>query len=254
MIVGHLKSNPDITLLALSREPQHLSVETDIFGEKKFTSFVCPLSLTYILDPSLPKHEKHFEELLSLLDASILPYQSLFLQASLNSDKVQSALILDASLPDSHVALQLLHSLKIKTLAYTLDQFEMQKPLNDEFPQAFMIFTPVDKMVQRAKEVTRGAGFDVIVDYGGEVGEQKRGVIRMLGPFGRVITTARDLQIDPPESEILQELSATIQYTSKETLFKSHTHDAVLLNIISDVVQKHSQGALRVYKPYAIKL
>jgi len=94
-----------------------LRVETDIFGEKKFTNFVSPLSLTHILDPSL--EDNHYLELLSLLDASILPYQSLYLQASLNSDKAQSVLILDACLPDSHLALQLLRN--VNTLAYTHD-------------------------------------------------------------------------------------------------------------------------------------
>jgi len=60
---------------------------------------------------------------------------------------------------------------KVRTLVYTLDQFELQKPLSDEFPQAQMIFTPTEKLFVKAKELTCDLGYDMIIDFGGTISD-----------------------------------------------------------------------------------
>jgi hypothetical protein len=75
--------------------------------------------------------------------------------------------------------------------------------LNEDFPLAFPVFIPIDKLVGKCKEITMGLGFDLIVDMGASFNELKRNIMKLCGPFCRVITTCKDAQIDPPESLIL---------------------------------------------------
>jgi hypothetical protein len=147
------------------------------------------------------------EEFLSTVSNGLLVYQSLFYQASVNSEKIQSALILDASLPESLIALRLLTKIA-RIIVVTVDQFDMQKTLQEEFPQAQIVFMHSQKNIDKAWAVTCGLGFDLICDYGGWMDTSRRSIIKMLGVFGRIITTSRQLQIDQPESNILSTLNA----------------------------------------------
>jgi len=143
-------------------------------------------------------------ELLSAIEYSLIVYQSLFMQAGINEEKTQSALVLDANLPESQIALQILtRTVKVVTLAYTLDQFDNKTVLKEGFPSSHMIFTPTEKLLNKATEISCGLGFDLILDYGGEFSANKRTILKLCGPFARIITTAKDLQIDPPETELL---------------------------------------------------
>ena len=100
----------------------------------------------------------------------MIVYQSFYFQAGINKDKVQSALVLDAGLPESRIAMQLLSKvIRVPTVVFTLDQFDFQKQLKEEFPQAQMIFTPTEKLLTSATEISCGLGFDLILDYGGEL-------------------------------------------------------------------------------------
>lgn len=86
----------------------------------------------------------------------------------MSKEKVNSVLILDICLPESLVALQVLYKvLGIRTIVYSLDQFELQKPLGETFPEAFMIFTPTEKLLEKASEISCGLGYDLILDFEG---------------------------------------------------------------------------------------
>jgi hypothetical protein len=45
------------------------------------------------------------EDFLETLDRAFIVYQTLFMQASVNQEKVQQALIIDGSLPESRIAI-----------------------------------------------------------------------------------------------------------------------------------------------------
>jgi len=45
------------------------------------------------------------EDLLETLDRAFIVYQTLFVQASVNQDKIQQALIIDGSLPESRISI-----------------------------------------------------------------------------------------------------------------------------------------------------
>lgn len=73
----------------------------------------------------------------------------------------------------------------------------------EEFPQAHMIFTPTEKLYNKAQEITCGLGFDLIIDFDSSLQLMKRNVFKLCSPFARIITTSQDLQLDPPETKIL---------------------------------------------------
>jgi len=107
-------------------------------------------------------------------------------------------------LPESRLALQILsRKVGIRTLVATIDQFDMQKVLQEEFPQAHVIFTPSEKNIEKTFQVTCGLGFDLIIDYSGMIEGNRRQIMKMLSIFGRLITTSTNLQLDPPETKIL---------------------------------------------------
>lgn len=87
----------------------------------------------------------------------------------------------------------------------------MQKTLQEEFPQAHIIFMHSEKNIDKALAVTCGLGFDLICDYGGYFMESsRRSTLKMVGIFGKIITksTTTTLQLDPPETAILSQLNA----------------------------------------------
>lgn len=89
-----------------------------------------------------------------------------------------------------------------------------------------------EKNIDKAWAVTCGLGFDLICDYGAWMDTNRRTIIKMLGIFGRIITTSKSLQIDQPESSILSQLNAQIIYTSNETMIESGMYDGVIRTIV----------------------
>jgi threonine dehydrogenase-like Zn-dependent dehydrogenase len=86
----------------------------------------------------------------------------------------------------------------------------MQKSLQEEFPQAHIIFMHCEKNIDKALAITCGLGFDLVCDYGGYMETNRRSIIKMLGIFGRIITKTGGgvLQFDPPEIAIFSQLNA----------------------------------------------
>jgi len=73
----------------------------------------------------------------------------------------------DGSLPESRVALQvLIKIIQVKTVVVTLDQLDVQKQIQEEFPQVHILFTPTEKHLSKALDISCGLGFDLILDYG----------------------------------------------------------------------------------------
>jgi hypothetical protein len=68
--------------VAYSRKYQEVTVEKDVFEDIKVSPVRVPKSL------AVPLESQPSEALLSLIDNSLLVYQSLFFQAAINRDKV----------------------------------------------------------------------------------------------------------------------------------------------------------------------
>jgi hypothetical protein len=115
-----------------------------------------------------------------------------------------------------------------------------------------MIFTPIDKLQVEGKDITLGMGYDLIIDFGGDLNEIKRTVLKLCSPFAKIITTCDNLQIDPPESKVIQSSSLSIIFTNKQTMLKSGMMDGSLMNIFKDVIERHHSGELKGLKPYNV--
>ena len=91
-----------------------------------------------------------------------------------------------------------------------------------------MIFTPTEKLLQKGTEISCGLGYDLIVDYGGDLSASKRVIMKLCSPFARVVTTSRDLQLDPPESELLSRLCIQLIMASGDTMLECGLFDGTI--------------------------
>ena len=85
----------------------------------------------------------------------------------------------------------------------------------------------------------------MIVDFGARFNHSKRSLAKALAIFGRVITKGKDLQIDPPESEVLQKLCVQVNFTNSTTMIESEIMDGVIQTTLEDIMQKALNGELK---------
>ena len=121
-------SEKQVQTLAILREPTQVGVKVSLAGgnrqeeDQTIQSVMVPKVLSF---PIL-KEMFSPEDFLETLDRAFIVYQTLFMQASVNQEKVQQALIIDGSLPESRIAIQVLTKIvKLKTLVVTLDQLDV---------------------------------------------------------------------------------------------------------------------------------
>lgn len=63
------------------------------------------------------------------------------------------------------------------------------------------------------------------------------------------------MQLDPPESAILQSLCASISFLNRDAMLATGLLDGTLRGIVEDVMERHAKGELKVAQPWnAIKL
>lgn len=116
--------------------------------------------------------------------------------------------MVDAGSPESGLALWLLSKLEIKVVVALADTSDISKQIMEELPNVQVILTHDGNTLNKALEISNNLGFDLILDFGGRFSNDKRQFIQLLSFLGRVVTTCNDLQLDPPESQILYQLSA----------------------------------------------
>lgn len=57
--------------------------------------------------------------------------------------------------------------------------------------------------------------------------------MKLMGFFCQVITTCKDIQLDPPESQIMHQISASMIFASKDSLIMSGLYDGVIKSIVT---------------------
>lgn len=91
-------------------------------------------------------------------------------------------------------------------------------------------------------------GYDLVLDFGGKFSSLKRQFITTLSFLSKIATTCSDLQLDPPESRILFELSSSISFINKNALLKSGLYDGVVRTIMIDIIDKVTKGEIRTFQ------
>ena len=171
-------------------------------------------------------------------------YSLLFYQLSgvINRDRIQTVLVLNGSDPHSIMAmLILIKTLGVGMITCTTDSFENQKFLQDHFTnqQMNIVFTPTEKdTYQRCMDITNGLGYDLILDFGGTLGQMKRQCLKLVSFYGIIATSYQSMQLDPPESKFLNSKCATISFINFSTLLESGLFDGVAKTLMSDLHQR----------------
>lgn len=65
--------------------------------------------------------------------------------------------------------------------------------------------------------------------------------MKLMGYFCKLITSDDNIQLDPPESKVLQSLSAQLIFTSRDTLLQSGMFDGTLRKIVESVIAMESR-------------
>ncbi|CDW89453.1 UNKNOWN [Stylonychia lemnae] len=87
-------------------------------------------------------------------------------------------------------------------------------------------------------EYTGLKGFDIILDYSSSFQKEKRNILKIVAPLGKIATKSHDLQLDPPESQILNGQSASIGFLNDKTLIRSGQYDGVIMSIIQESIEQ----------------
>ncbi|KJE89754.1 hypothetical protein CAOG_01183 [Capsaspora owczarzaki ATCC 30864] len=114
---------------------------------------------------------------------------------------------------------------------------------------ASLLGTPrVSPLVSAVMQETSGFGVDVIIDSGlvrqynkvdpTQVLYSKHELISCLAVHGRWVTSVSHLQLDPPESQLLLQKSASLCFLFEHAWVLSGTHQGRLLHILKEVMDK----------------
>lgn len=106
-------------------------------------------------------------------------------------------LVLNGSDPHSIMAMQILiKAVNVSMITCTTDSFENQKFLQDHFTnqQMNIVFTPTERdTYQRCMEITNGLGYDLILDFGGNMVQMKRQCLKLISFYGIIATSYQDM-------------------------------------------------------------
>eukprot|EP00057_Strongylocentrotus_purpuratus_P004586 XP_003729008.1 PREDICTED: quinone oxidoreductase-like protein 1 isoform X1 [Strongylocentrotus purpuratus] len=180
----------------------------------------------------------------------------------------ETILIMDGARPAGYIGIQLAQGWGAKVITTTASEEERSLLENMKPELAHVIDTSESKrfaVLNECLEDTGGLGVDCILDngvnmYPNEIDEEagqspkskrktdlpeKHKVISALGVGGRWVTSQRDLQLDPPDSRLLQLKGASVCFLNDSIWTLSSHKLGKYLHILRDIMQKLEQGKLR---------
>lgn len=169
-----------------------------------------------------------------------------------------SLLVCNAATPFGVTCLQLARCYDVRTFASVADE-EEEEMLRTMMTLGVARISSNPRYLRNfVIEETGGLGADVIIDCGvlpnSDVSKSKptkHDVITSLAVCGRWVTSQSDLQLDPPDSELLHLKSGSLLYLSPQSLLLSNYRQDRVLHIISDVIKKADEAKLR---PHLMKV
>lgn len=87
-------------------------------------------------------------------------------------------------------------------------------------------------------EITNGLGYDLILDFSGNMATMKRQCMKLSSFYGVIATSYEDMQLDPPESKFLNQKCATITFINFQTILESGLHDGIAKTLMDDLHDK----------------
>ena len=181
-------------------------------------------------------------------------YQALHYQGRLRPGN--TLLICNATSAFGVICAQLAKSwgIKVFTTAANEDDAQTLRSMSLEVERTLTGHQYLRNMI---KDETGGLGIDCIVDDGVLPNSapdttnhkfempMKHDVISSLAIAGRWVTSQHDLQLDPPDSEILHFKTASVCHLFPDALLLSTYKQNEVIHILDDVLDKASEGILR---------
>lgn len=195
---------------------------------------------------------------------SVKAYTALFYQAKIASG--ESVLITDACSGYGIIANQLAQywGAKVIVAGSTDEEMTFLKSLSPLASKVIDLRNQRQSLVDVCLQETGGLGVDCVLDNkvelyseefldsvqqrkGGsqKVLPKKHDVISCLGVAGRWVTQQHDLQLDPPDSELLTLKCASVCFLFEDSWTLSRTAQGRYIHILNDVMTKMASGDIR---------
>ncbi|XP_074661264.1 quinone oxidoreductase-like protein 1 [Tubulanus polymorphus] len=203
-----------------------------------------------------------FETAAGAVGNAIRAYSALHYQARLCSG--DSVLVIDGASSFGNTVIQLAQQWGAKVLA-TASNGQERKYLEDTFPKLAQVVDIGEKrnvMLAAVLEETGGMGVDCVVDNGVKMFNNndledenvrmevmhplptKHDIISSLAMGGRWITSQSDLQLDPPDSQIMYMKSASVCFLFEHSWCLSSAQQGRYQHMLKDIMQKLEHNSL----------
>jgi len=189
--------------------------------------------------PALLSHE----ETAACLASGLKAYTALYYQMKMVAG--ESILIHNAAEPEGQAAIQLatIWGAKILTTCTSVEQAGFLQRMNAPIHRIINLNT--EKLLEIVVQETSNLGVDCIFDNHKQKHQHpKKEFIQCLGILGRWVTTVSDLQLDPPECQILSLKGASISFLFEQTWLLSNNQQGRFLHIMNDLMDKFSKGQI----------
>lgn len=102
-----------------------------------------------------------------------------------------------------------------------------------------------DSLIQVGMEQTGALGFDHIIQLDPlPTSVSQKDLISLLAPHGTWLTSEK-IQLDPPETEMLQKLGASVAFVFEPIWLLAPTQKGRLMHILQSVMDLASKGVLK---------
>ncbi|XP_071956048.1 quinone oxidoreductase-like protein 1 [Antedon mediterranea] len=200
-----------------------------------------------------------FDEAVACLYEGVRAYTALQIQARMCAG--ETLLVIDGATPNGSTLIQLAQNWGAKVIA-TVNSQEEKLFLETFKPPLTSIVDVSNGKTNTIRSVcleeTGGLGMDIIVDSGvnmfpdqdDDVAQKlnlptKHELISSLAVCGRWVTSQRDLQIDPPNSQLLFLKNGSVSYLFPSAWTLSSNQQGRYLHIMRDVLNKLASGVIK---------
>lgn len=200
-------------------------------------------------------------------------YTALHYQARVCSG--ETVLILNGASASGVMAIQLAHIWGVKVLATASSEEEViyLQSVSPSIANVIDLRNTKKSLVDTCMDETGGLGIDCVIDNGvlhqddsvRELGDlsalngkmslpTKHDVISCLAVAGRWITSLQDLQLDPPDSQLLFLKGASVSFLFEYSWVLSRGQQGRYLHILADIMEKLSSSVIRPVIHHTVSL
>ncbi|XP_067897243.1 quinone oxidoreductase-like protein 1 isoform X2 [Heterodontus francisci] len=184
-------------------------------------------------------------------------YMALHTHSHINAGT--TVLVMEGANPFGTIVVQLAHHRGAKVIS-TAGNLEDKMYLEGLRPTVARVINLSDRkvdLVDSCLEETGGLGVNIVVDCGVQLYSKedepavkqhlphKHDILSLLAVAGHWVTTEENLQLDPPDSQLLFLKGATISFLNEEVWQLSNMQQGKYLHILKDVMEKLSSGTFR---------